>query len=45
MSGIAQRMAEGHYGEHCIVHSGDELGRLASTLNTLSERPEQAIGT
>lgn len=45
MSGIAQRMAEGHYGEHCIVHSGDELGRLASTLNTLSERLEQVIGT
>ncbi len=45
MSGIAQRMAEGHYGEHCTVHSGDELGRLASTLNTLSERLDKVIGT
>lgn len=45
LSNIAGRMAEGHYGERFQVTSADEIGRLGGTLNLLSARLSETIGT
>lgn len=44
MSRVAERMSGGHYGERCAVQRQDELGRLGSTLDILSQRLLDVIG-
>ncbi len=45
LSKIAGRMAEGHYDERFTFAQKDEIGQLGATLNMLSARLDDVIGT
>lgn len=44
MDGMARAMAAGDFGRRVRAGSGDEIGRLGSSINTLAEHLEQTIG-
>ncbi len=41
----ARRLAEGNYGQHIEVKATDEIGELAQTLNTVSVRLKNVVGS
>jgi signal transduction histidine kinase/CheY-like chemotaxis protein len=44
LSETARRVGEGDFSKRLTVHSRDELGQLADSLNQMTERLEQSIG-